>query len=308
MKKCLLVFLLIPIFLIPNLLADDKGIDDKLSQCAKENGKNYIQPFATAFGTNLNSGWFQTAKIPKPFLFGFTLNSMVAFIPGDAKTFMATNPDTSLYQGDKIETATVFGGDGGTFWPTALADTAGIGELTLPDGINLDVVPLVMPQVFVGLPAGFEIAARFCPPVELSKDVGKLTMWGLGAKYQASKLIPLCPVAIAVQGTYQQLKLGDIITCKSTFLNAQVSKGLVVVPITLYGGIGAENTTITAKYDYTYQTINGEETKSIKFNINGENEFRVTAGVKVRLLLFDICADYSIGNYPVARLGLGVSL
>ncbi|MCK4357534.1 MAG: hypothetical protein KAW92_02085, partial [Candidatus Cloacimonetes bacterium] len=109
-------------------------------------------------------------------------------------------------------------------------------------------------------------------------------------------------------GTYQQFKLGDIITSNSTFFNAQVSKGLVVVPITLYGGFGFESTELTAEYEYTYQTLLGEETESVKYNIKGDNEFRGTVGLRYKLLIIDICADYSLGKYPVARVGLGFSL
>lgn len=280
-----------------------ENIGDKLSKLTEENGKNYIKPFVTAFGTNLNTGWFQTAKVTKPFHFGITVNTIVTFIPDDDMKFTATNPDTSLYEEDEIETATVFGDKGSKFE----SKVEGVENLILPSGIDLSMVPLVIPQVFFELPKSIELTARYCPPVELSKDIGKMSFWGIGAKYQVSKLIPLCPVAISLQGTYQQLKLGNIITCNSIFVNAQVSKGLVVVPITIYGGVGLESTELTAEYEYTYQTLNNPVTESVELNIKGDNEFRVTAGLKFRLLLIDICADYSIGTYQVARVGAGLS-
>ena len=104
MKKGLVIkaFMII-VFISSSVLFGDT-LEERLNKFAEDNGKNYMKPFITAFGTNLNTGWFQTAKIPKPFRLGFTLNSMVTFIPDDAKTFMATNPDTLIYQGDEVET------------------------------------------------------------------------------------------------------------------------------------------------------------------------------------------------------------
>ena len=308
MKKGLVITAFMIIVFISSSVLFGDTLEERLSKFAGDNGKNYMKPFITAFGTNLNTGWFQTAKVTKPFHFGIILNTMVTFIPDDDKTFTATNPFPELYKGVDTLSATVFGDDGGYFAPTDAADSAGIYILRLPSGIDLSMVPLVIPQVFFGLPKSIELTARYCPPVELSKDIGKMSFWGIGVKYQVSKLIPLCPVAIALQGTYQQLKLGDIITSNSTFFNAQASKKIPLIPITLYGGIGFESTELTAEYEYTYQTLNDPVTESVELNIKGDNEFRVTAGLKLRLLLIDICADYSLGKYSVARVGLGVSL
>ena len=301
MKKGFIFFITISLL---SIVVIGDTIEDRLSKFVGENGKNYFKPFVTAFGTNLNTGWFQTAKVTKPFHFGFNVSSMVAFVPDDDMKFFATNPDTLLYEGEEVETATIFGDNGGYFEPKV----TGIDTLILPKGIDLNKVPFVIPQVFFGLPGGFEITGRFLPPIELSKDIGEISFWGLGLKYQISKLIPLCPVAISLQGTYQQFKLEDVITANSMFFNAQVSRGLIVLPITLYGGVGYESTELTAEYEYTYQTLNNSVTESVELNIEGDNEFRVTAGLKFRLLLIDICADYSIGKYPVARVGLGFSL
>ncbi|MCK4339126.1 MAG: hypothetical protein KAW87_03960 [Candidatus Cloacimonetes bacterium] len=301
MKKGLVITAFMIIVFISSSVLFGNTLEERLSKFAGDNGKNYMKPFITAFGTNLNTGWFQTAKVTKPFRFGFTLSTALAFVPEEDMKFMASNPDTNLYIGNEVESATIFGNDGGYFD----SKVTGIDALMLPKGIDLNIVPFVFPQVFVGLPGGFEIIGRYFPPVELSKDIGEISFWGLGLKYQVSKLIPLCPVAISLQGVYQQFKLEDIITANCTFFNAQLSKGLVVVPITLYGGIGIENTTVTAKYEYTGGINN---TNEVKFDITVENEFRVILGMRYKLLILDICADYSFGKYSVARLGLGFSL
>lgn len=304
MKKALVITAFMIIVFISSSVIFGDTLEERLSRIAYDNGKNYMKPFITAFGTNLNTGWFQTAKVTKPFRFGFMLNTALAFVPDEDMTFMAINPNDTLYVESEVETATIFGNDGGYFE----SKVTGIDALMLPKGIDLNIVPFIIPQAFIGLPYGFEIMVRYFPPVELSKDIGKMSFWGIGVKYQVSKLIPLCPVAIALQGTYQQFKLEDIITANCTFFNAQLSRGLVVLPITLYCGIGFESTKLTAEYEYTYQTLNNPVTESVELNIKGDNEFRVTAGLKFRILLIDICADYSLGKYPVARVGLGFSL
>lgn len=306
MKKGLIITtFMITVFMTSYVLVG-WTLESKLCQWNAENGKKFIESSLPAFGANLNSGWFQTAKVTKPFHFGFTLNTMIAFISDEDKSFMATNPDTLLYEGEKVETATFFGGKGGQFEPTPYGSAHDINTLKLCDGIGLDMAPLVIPQVFMGIPFGFEITGRYFPAVELFKEVGELSFWSIGIKNQISKLIPLCPVAISLQGVYQQFELGDIITSKCTFINAQASKEFIF--LTLYGGVGLESTKLTAKYNYTFQTIDGEVTESVKFDIEGENKYRVTAGIRYKLSIIDICADYSIGYYQIIRIGLGFSI
>ncbi|HHI87344.1 MAG TPA: hypothetical protein ENK03_00150 [Candidatus Cloacimonetes bacterium] len=298
-----IVFALIFVCIATTLFAD---LAEDIKQFGTVNGEKYLQPFVTAFGSDLNSGWFNTAKT-RPFNIGVTINSMLAVVPDDDKTFIASNPNDSLYNfPNGVVTATALGNNGGIF--TSKYPDQGIPDLQLPRGLNLKAIPLIVPQAHLGLPAGFEVAIRGIPPMEFSK-YGKISFWGVGAKYQVSKLIPMLTtlLPISIQATYQQVDVAEILTVKSMFVNLQASRGLVVLPLTIYGGIGYEDTQLDAKYTYTEPWPDGQ-TQSIDFNIKGDNKFRFTFGARLKILLLDVMLDYSVGKYQTIRAGVGVSI
>ncbi len=76
MKKYLLIFLLIPIFLISNLYADD--LEETLEELSKDAAKSYVNPIVSAFGSNLNGGWYH--KAPKSKIFGIDFEIGVVFM------------------------------------------------------------------------------------------------------------------------------------------------------------------------------------------------------------------------------------
>ncbi len=297
MKKIVSIFLII-LFGIISIAQGD--IINDLKNFGEVNGKEYMKPFVNAFGSDLNSGWFSTAKT-SPLSFGLTFNAMLAVVPDDDKTFLAQNPDTLRYKETEVVSATVFGNNGGFFTSDEYP------ELFLPGGVDIKAVPLIVPQAHLGLPGGFEVEVRYIPPYEI-KDMGKISFVGGGVKYQVSKLIPMLSalLPISIQGSYQQLKLGDVVTVNSAFVNIHASRGLVVLPVTFYGGIGYESTQLKAKYTYT-EPWSGTEVP-IDFDINGDNGFRFTAGARLKILLLDVMLDYSVGKYQTLRAGVGFSI
>ncbi len=322
MKKAFLSLLLI--VMISALFA---GVQEKLEQFGKDNGIVYVKPLVTAFGTTMNTGLFNTAKVLKPFAFGLNVNMMLAFIPDEDKIFTAIRPDLFiddplnpgeviyLYADEELESATVFGDEGATFVHNPLLDDipgldAAQLDLDLPNGADLPAVPFFMPQFNFGLPIGNEIMIRGFPKVEINKDIGDIGFWGIGLKHSVSQYIPLIPIDIAVQAAYQNLYVGDILTFSNFNANLEVSKKLLMW--TLYTGVGYDKTNVTAEYEYTYQTV--DETnqivpveQEIKFDVDGENEIRATAGIRYSLLLLKLYADYTISKYSVFNAGIGVS-
>ena len=320
MKK--VFFSLILIVMVTALFA---GVQEKLEQFGKDNGMVYVKPLVTAFGTTMNTGLFNTAKVLKPFTFGLNVNTMLAFVPKEDNNFTAVRPDIfignpsdslHLYTELELESATIFGDVGNTFHHDPLLDAI-LGEedaaqldIDLPDGADLPIVPFFMPQFNLGLPFGNEIMVRGFPKVEINKDIGDLGFWGVGLKHSVSQYIPLIPIDIAVQAAYQNLYVGDILTFSNINANLEVSKKLLMW--TLYTGIGYDKTNVTAKYDYTYKIVNQdneieEVEQKIKFDVDGENEIRATAGIRYSLLLLKLYADYTISKYSVFNAGIGVS-
>ncbi len=292
-----ILWILVTIFLVGSLFASD--FDENLQQLVEENGKEYVKPFVTAFGSNLNSGLYNTAAVLKPSIlrpirFGFNFHTMLAMVPSSDKTFNALNPDGETY----TETATVFGDEGGEF----------LDHKIYPDGFNISMVPLFVPQFRFGLPAGNELMIRYLPPLDF-QDYGELTFWGVGLKHSIDQYIPLFPINIAVQGAYQTLTVGDLVDITSIAVNAHASKTILMW--TLYGGIGYEETTLKAKYEYTPPEDIEDlvDPTHVEFEIKGDNNFRMTAGFRYAILPFiHLNADYTVSQYQVVTVGLGFAL
>ena len=224
-----------------------------------------------------------------------------------------------LYEYPTDETATVFGEDGGDIVHNSLLEDPALGlsqddlealDISLPNGANLPAVPLMVPQFNVGLPAGNELMIRGFPKYELSKDVGDVGFWGVGLKHSISQYIPLVPIDIAVQGVYQSLYVGDIIELSNLAFNAEISKKLLMW--TLYGGLGYEQTKLKAEYEteiMVYDGVDSFESQplDIDFEIDGDNNFRTTFGIRYSLLLLKLNVDYTISKYNVFNAGIGIS-
>ncbi len=324
MKKSLIIFSL-TILLASSLFSD---IQESLEKFGKENGQAYIKPFVTAYGTNINTGLYNTAKVLKPFRFGLFINTMLAFVPDKDNTFMPSRPDMYmddplnpgeiiyLYEDPTEETATVFGEDGDMLIHNSMLDnipdldTSGL-DIYLPDGTNLPAVLLMVPQFHLGLPAGNELMIRGFPKQKINKDIGKIGFWGIGLKHSISQYIPLVPIDLAVQGVYQSLFLGDILELNNFALNAEISKKLLMW--TLYAGMGYEQTKLKAEYETEIKVYNEDsnsfdsEPIDIDFEIEGDNNFRTTFGLRYSLLLLKLYADYTLSDYSVFNVGFGVS-
>jgi uncharacterized protein DUF6588 len=316
MRKTVLILIILLIF---SSLIYAESLTKKLENFGLVNGKAFINPWVTSFGTSLNTGLYQSAKVMKPFLFGVTINTMLAFVPDEDKTFTCYSPTIEyggqtyyLYNEEELETATVFGDKGKTFTVNDnIPDEIDLSDLDLkmPNGANFSAIPMLIPQVSVGLPAGNELLLRIFPKVQINKDIGELSFWGAGLKHSISQYIPLVPVDLAVQGVYQQMNVGDVIEISSFAANAQISKKLLMW--TFYGGLGYEGSNMKVKYDGTTYEVDDDILEvvpdEIEFEIEGENEYRMTAGIRYSIALLKVYVDYTLSKYNVLNFGLGLS-
>lgn len=281
-----------------------ESIEEKLQKFGEDTATGYIQPLVNSFGANLNTGFYNSAKVLKPFRPQLTFNLMATMIPEDAKKFKINRPDT-IYAEENIETSTLFGDEnGGTFHGNNYYGVQ-VDSLTMPGGFNLDAVPLVVPQLALGLPFGNEVQLRYMPKYKVSDDFGNIEYLGIGLKHSVSQYLPLFPVDIAVQGFYQKITLGDILEIKALAANAQVSKKLLF--LTIYGGLGWEKTTLDASYTYQKELLDGSVAEiPVSISLEAENSMRATVGARISLLLLKLYADYSISEYNTVNAGIGL--
>ncbi|MEO0074736.1 MAG: DUF6588 family protein [candidate division WOR-3 bacterium] len=281
----------------------------------------YTRPLVSAFGSALNTGLFHTANSHKPGGFDLQLKAMYIPIPEDGKTFQYRVPglyvNTSTMTVDTFwftgSASTVFGPEDSTVVYQG-QDTVAIPSV-LPGGTGISFFPFIMPQLSVGVYYGSEILIRFIPSFTIPGLDEKVSFWGVGIKEDITELpfdfLQNLPVDIALQGVYQNLKVGDIITSSALNFNLQASKTFSV--ITPYLGLGWEDAKLNFNYDFTYDELqpNGQvqpRTVNINFDVPADNKIRLVAGFSLNLgpVLFN--AAYNLSKYSAISAGLGLSI
>jgi hypothetical protein len=190
------------------------GVDD-----AEVMLQEYLKPYANILGSDLNAGWYNTARPHQ--LGGLDVTATVSWskAPSSALSYdlaalslngtIAPNPSTMAptVAGEQdgrpalsyVETVDLGGGN---------MQEVEYARYTVPDGAGVDFFPLPMAQLTVGLLFGTDISARFIPSVGY-KDYGKISLWGIGGKHSISQWLPLTDkldfLDISVQGGYTKV-------------------------------------------------------------------------------------------------------
>lgn len=75
--------------LVSSGFAQDESLESTLQKLSEDAAMKYVNPISSAFGADLNSGWFH--KVPSAVIAGFNLEigvvAMGAFFPDDSKSF-----------------------------------------------------------------------------------------------------------------------------------------------------------------------------------------------------------------------------
>ena len=318
-----LAFLIAP----PSQAQDADELGDALSTIGQQYADNYTQPVTDALGANLNAGLFRTAEvggegiIPVIDLY-VGVAGMGALTAGSKTTFQLSQDQIQTDNGRTL-TITYPQGD----LPTVFGEETSPGEAVISDNdpltpdetvelppglLNTPIAPLAIPQIGAGTVFGTDAQLRFLPETSIS-DYGSVSVFGLSVRHSISQYIPLSPVNLAVQGTWQSLSLsgaedsnnpGEIVDASGWALNAQVSKSVPVAPITFYGGLQYESFGVDV--GYTFQTDAG--TSTVTFDQDASNSVRALAGVSVTLALLQINVDYALSNNNTVTAGVGLTL
>lgn len=338
-----------------------EDLESFLEGLSKDAATKYVAPIVTAFGTNLNGGWFH--KAPSAKMFGldieFGLVGMGTFYPKGAEylnfstsgSFRFNTPQarelvTGLNLPLVIEDALVaeitnidftvgisgptiigdsetaieidFSGADITFIDptTGLSRTQTVGAMVIPlkDGAgnpiggfaplaDLSFLPLAAPQASIGTILGTRATFRYLPSITISEELGKFEYFGFGIQHNPGVLLPIpLPIDVSVGYFTQTLKIGTLFEAKTKAYGLNASKKLGVGPINItpYGGLMFEKTTI----DVAYTFFVDDQEIDIAFELEGENKSRLTFGLSLRLLIFNINADYNIGKYNSVTVGV----
>jgi hypothetical protein len=301
MKKILSIIALVCLLTTTGL----SQLEEKLNKFGQDFSKGYVKPLVTAFGADLNSGLYHNSKLKTGIDIYFGIKFMVAFIPSSSQEFNADLSELNAARdplpsyGTPVKTATFFGNKGAV--ATSTLDT-----LQLPDGVNLKYAPVAVPHISIGNIFGTRAIIRFAPSYKI-KDMGEFSFIGIGVQHDIGQWLPTpLPFDWSAHIMYQSMKVKPVVEANAFSFGTEVSKTFAIA--TVYGGFAYESSSMKFKYNIDptsdlYQTI-----QRVEFDLTGENTVRLTAGLALKLLIFNINADYSIAKQPVASLGIGFAI
>lgn len=309
---------------------------------AKYLAEGYISPFLRTYAAGINQGWYNTAKPHKIGGIDFTLSGALVTIPGSDRTFTIDNSSlNNIYLknanngGGAISPAngtgqvpTIFGKAPA---PTYESKNAGVPmpgtEFNGPEGTDVfdeylnGRVPVPVFNAGLGLPKGFELKVRWTPEIDFGD--GQVKMIGFGVMHDIKQHIPgikMLPFDLSALVAYSKMEIGVSLdendatkrgefTVQGTSVQAIISKKISV--ITPYAAIGFGTGTSTLKVKGDYDLDDNPTTDPTKDPVSVEEKVvspRMTAGLRLKLLILTIHADYTLQKYSTLTVGLGLSV
>lgn len=303
---------------------------------------NYTEPIFGALLSATNANWITSARPAKPFHFELNIGAAGAFIPESKQSFIFNNSDYEFLRLDSgpNELPTVVGKDSHSRLKIVIPINnleRKVLDFDAPSGLAQKlpqgVVPAPNIQLSMGLPLGFEVSARYLPKIE--KNGGFIQITGFGLKHSISQYFKgkdddgkkkkKTVVNLAIQANYQMISTGydfsgnnKSIALDMNTVSARAIGSIDYKLLTIYGSTGYSKGyakfNVNGTFDYTYdvQDNNGNhiryETVSVDDPVKTEtnsDEMFFNLGVKLKLAFFQIYADYTLQQYPVANVGIG---
>ena len=299
-----------------------QNLDVKLSKVGETYAQEYVKPGIDAIGSNINSGYFNTAavpyneKIPVSFNFNFSLKFFGSFFPSSSRSFNLTYLD-SIDAGSGVirevqytvtDAPTVIGSTQEAVATGYFTDdgTAAPSQELIGGVINTSVVPLFFPQFQFGTIYGTDAVIRFLPKINVG-DFGSFDFFGFAIRHNLDHYFPKSPFNFAIQAGYQINHIDDntdfrILDANDFFVNLQASKSFTSL-FTLYGGLQFEK--YKADIDYTY--VQDTDTDiPVSFSQTADDKFRVILGGNLNVGYFNFNLDANISNRITLTFGTGV--
>ncbi len=342
MKKLISFFLLI--LLSFNSFAQFEDIFSATKEDANKFISDYTQPLFDGLISASNAGWFTTAEPLKPFRVELNISGSAAFAPAEDEIFTFNEADYNYLKIDSGSSTlpTLMGEDAQTRLKVVIPyenDEYKVMEFDAPDGVKEDLpmnaVPAPAIQLSMGLPLGSELSLRYLPEIT-DEDGGYVKLFGLGIKHSLTQYFPAPKdekgnktkrhFNLSAFAAFQNIAAGyhdpDDDTAVDFSINTITMQGIASFDykiISLYSSIGVtkgfSSLDVLGTYNYTYvlEDDNGnvigtlEETITdpleLDYDMSGMN---AGIGVKLKLFILTIYADYTIQKYPVAHAGVGL--
>jgi hypothetical protein len=285
----------------------------------------YMEPFASGFGSSLNTGWIQSAQ-PHGFLpipgFHLRISMQVTALPSSARTFEIDPAKLSELEvrNNVFKTPTVSGSrNGATASFNFKTDPTNTEVFSLPAGTGLAYVPSPMIQVGIGLPKKSQLMVRYVPTQDLGR-FGSIGLWGVGFQHEVLQYIPIAKriplLNMSVVGGYTSLSMsknlgsGRDLNWTTNAWNANLIAGLTtpfIKILSVYAGAGYESASSNLKMTGTYSTNTGNVTDPIDLKFDSGGNVRLVGGLRFKLALLTLNAEYTKSQYSTGTVGVGLS-
>ncbi len=330
MKHILSVFLVLLVFTTAYSQSD---IDNLIKGSAKDANylvQGYAAPALNVLGFGLNQGWYNTAAPHKLFGFDLTVTASGISVPTSDLTYRVQNTQLT-----SIDVITPVPTNGGADVPTIFgANTKpqyqsrttaeiidGAPGTDLKSSTPGGMVPVAMVQLGLGLPKGTDLKIRFFPSTKVGSN-GSVSMIGFGIMHDIKQHIPgikKLPFDLSAFVGYTSLKfeagLNDLksdqkATLETTAITVQglISKKISV--LTLYGGLGYNFNSSSMAVKGTFDLDNAgvaKVTNPVDFSVSQSGP-RITAGLRLKLLIFTFHGDYTLQKYDALTVGFGFNV
>ena len=273
----------------------------------------YVAPFATLYGSMSNSGWYQSAAVPKGFglYLGFPMNITrisdedrsfkATYVDSVCMNYRATSPPSTCREVTKFTTPTIFGGDHAPIVLTSNLDTNGQivdtqkDTVGISDGLKSFLVynwfPFGAPQFGISWKYT-EVKLRY---IGLPLSTFSFSMPGIGIQHDFAsflpRFLPKLPINISAAANFTwlsgELKPGGDVSGTMELTGFSHFLGLLVGYT--YGGwaeafleAGWEGASLHGKGDMIIDpTSASPENISVDMTLDGRNTFRAALNVAI---------------------------
>lgn len=176
--------------------------------------QEYLKPFGSGFGADMNTGWFTAARPLRPFGFDLRVSVSASFVPVYDRSFDVTslNLNTVKLLRGPSQTPTVFGDDtdtstlGTTEFNSSTQQEEEIFSFNMPKGSGYHVVPAPMAQFTLGLPGHTQATLRYSPELVIDNDYS-VRVFGIGGLIGLNQLLfnDQLPIDLSLQAGIMDL-------------------------------------------------------------------------------------------------------
>ncbi|MFQ5512326.1 MAG: DUF6588 family protein [Candidatus Krumholzibacteriia bacterium] len=271
-------------------------IGNQLSAYTGLNATGYLQPLADAFGADLNSGLYHSARIPSHPHLSVEVKVMSVMFDNEDRTFLATTE--GLFDPPQTVQAPTIVGSG------AVVTVPGTGGTTFafPGGFDLSSFAIAVPQVRFGAFAGTEGVIRFFAVDTGDVELGDIKLFGFGVRHSFSQYFgPLFPLDLSGGFFWQSFEMGgDLVDTKAFSIGLQASKDMVLLQP--YAGVSWDRFSLDVLYES--DALGAPQTIDLAFE--SESSLHLTVGLGLNLAILNVHGEYNIAEQSGFAFGLAI--